>query len=50
MAMVRKQVRWATGRRKGKSRLWKSKWVMVWVPDVKSDGRPAAKPEAGRNA
>jgi hypothetical protein len=29
MAEIRKKVRWSTGKRKGKSRVWKTKWVTV---------------------
>jgi hypothetical protein len=27
--VVRKKVRWASKRRKGKSRVWKTRWVVV---------------------
>lgn len=30
MAYVRQKVKWPTKRRRGGSRQWKSKWVMVW--------------------
>ncbi|MCZ7631884.1 MAG: hypothetical protein M5U20_00185 [Phycisphaerales bacterium] len=26
---VRRKVKWPTGRRRGKTRVWKSKWVVV---------------------
>ena len=26
---VRRKVKWATGKRRGKTRVWKSKWVVV---------------------
>ena len=28
-AMVRKKIKWATKRRKGGMRVWKTKWIMV---------------------
>jgi hypothetical protein len=36
--VVRKRIKWATGRRKGKTRVWKYKWVKV---------RKTAKPAQG---
>jgi hypothetical protein len=35
MAEVRRKVRWATGKRKGKSRVWKTKWVIVKTREKK---------------
>lgn len=30
--IVRKKIKWPTGRRKGGSRVWKTRWVTVHVP------------------
>lgn len=27
--MVRKKIRWQTKRRKGKTRVWKTRWILV---------------------
>lgn len=29
MAEVRRKIRWPSGKRKGKTRVWKTKWVTV---------------------
>ena len=36
MPMVRKKIKWATRKRKGSSRKWKSKWVEVWKDEKKA--------------
>jgi hypothetical protein len=41
--MVRKLIKWPTKRRKGGSRVWKSKWVMV----PKGPAEPAKKEAKG---
>lgn len=33
--MTRKKIRWATKKRKGSSRKWKSRWIMVPKQDPK---------------
>ena len=47
MAMVRKKIKWPTKRRKGGTRVWKSRWMTIWSSD-----KPAAKtpPKTGEKA
>jgi len=40
--MVRKKVRWATKRRKGNSRVWKTRWIKVPKTNAKTATKPAA--------
>ena len=45
MAMVRKKIKWPTKRRKGGSRVWKSRWMTIWSsdkPPAKATDRAAA--------
>jgi hypothetical protein len=42
---VRKKVRWPSKRRKGKSRVWKSRWVTIKQRTGKSSGKAAPKPQ-----
>ncbi len=32
---IRRKVKWATGRRRGKTRVWKSKWIVVRPAEAK---------------
>jgi hypothetical protein len=35
MAEVRRKIRWPTGKRKGKSRVWKTRWVIIQTREKK---------------
>ena len=41
--MIRKKIKWATKRRKGGTRVWKTKWIMVaqQTPKAPRAERPA---------
>ncbi|HRQ73687.1 MAG TPA: hypothetical protein PLU35_11725 [Phycisphaerales bacterium] len=33
---IRRKIKWSTGKRRGKTRVWKSKWVVVKGGEKKS--------------
>jgi hypothetical protein len=38
MAIVRKKIKWATKKRNGGTRKWKTKWITVHVKEVGKKG------------